>query len=39
MYNLIECSDSDSKTYGNVWQYFRDEPHSDHSNHSNPKQK
>ena len=26
MYNLIECSDSYSKTSGSLWQYCRDEP-------------
>ena len=25
-YNLIECSDSYSKTSGSLWQYYRDEP-------------
>ena len=26
MYNLIECSDNYAKTYGSLWQYYRDEP-------------
>ena len=26
MYNLIEYSDSYSKTSGSLWQYYRDEP-------------
>ena len=26
MYNLIEYSDADSKTSGNLWKYYRDEP-------------
>ena len=26
MYNLIEYSNAYSKTWGNLWQYFRDEP-------------
>ena len=26
MSNLIECSDSYSKTSGCLWQYYRDEP-------------
>ena len=26
MYNLIEYSDAYSKTSGNLWQYYRDEP-------------
>ena len=30
MYNLIEYSDIYSKTSENVWQYYRDEPTSDH---------
>ena len=25
VYNLIEYSDDSSKTYGNLWQYYRDE--------------
>ena len=26
MYNLIEYSDNYSKTSGNLWEYYRDEP-------------
>ena len=26
MYNLIEYSDDYSKTFGSLWQYYRDEP-------------
>ena len=26
MYNLIEYIDNYSKTYGGLWQYYRDEP-------------
>ena len=26
MYNLIEYSDNYSKTSGNLWQYYRDDP-------------
>ena len=26
MYNLIEYSDNYSKTSGNFWQYYRDDP-------------
>ena len=26
MYNLIECSDNYSKTFGTLRQYYRDEP-------------
>ena len=26
MYNLIEYSDNYSKTYGSLWQYYKDEP-------------
>ena len=26
MYNLIEYSDAHSKTWGSLWQYYRDEP-------------
>ena len=26
MYNLIEYSNSQSKTSGSLWQYYRDEP-------------
>ena len=26
IYNLIECSDSYSKTSGRLWQYYRDDP-------------
>ena len=26
MYNLIEYSDNYSKTFGRLWQYYRDEP-------------
>ena len=26
MYNLIEYSDTYSKTSGNLWQYYKDEP-------------
>ena len=26
MYNLIEYSDNYSKTFGSLWQYYRDEP-------------
>ena len=26
MHNLIEYSDNYSKTYGSLWQYYRDEP-------------
>ena len=29
MYNLIECSDSYSKTSGSLWQYYRDKPNND----------
>ena len=27
MYNLIEYSNNYSKTSGNLWQYYKDEPH------------
>ena len=26
VYNLIEYSDNYSKTFGSLWQYYRDEP-------------
>ena len=26
MYNLIEYSDNYSKTFGSLWQYYRDQP-------------
>ena len=26
MYNSIEYSDDYSKTYGSLWQYYKDEP-------------
>ena len=26
IYNLIECSDNDSKTSGSLWQYYKDDP-------------
>ena len=26
MYNLIEYSDSYSKTFGSLWQYYKDDP-------------
>ena len=26
MHNLIEYSDAHSKAWGNLWQYYRDEP-------------
>ena len=26
MYNMIKCSDDYSKTFGSLWQYFKDEP-------------
>ena len=26
MYNLIKCSDNYSKTYGSLWQYYKDDP-------------
>ena len=26
MHNLIEYSDNYSKTFGSLWQYYRDEP-------------
>ena len=26
MYNLIECSDNYSKTFGSLWQYYKDDP-------------
>ena len=29
MYNLIEYSDNYSKTYGSLWQYYRDDPNHD----------
>ena len=31
MYNLIEYSDSYSKTSGRLWQYYRDEPFLDNN--------
>ena len=30
MYNLVECSDNYSKTLGNLWQCYRDEPNDNH---------
>ena len=27
MYNLIEYSDNYSKTFGSLWQYYKDDPH------------
>ena len=32
MYNLIEYSDNYSKTYGSLWQYYKDDPN-DNINH------
>ena len=32
MYNLIEYSDAYSKTSGNLWQCYRDEPAQDANN-------
>ena len=32
MYNLIEYNDSYSKTYGSLWQYYKDDPN-DNINH------
>ena len=26
MYNLIEYSDNYAKTFGSLWEYYRDEP-------------
>ena len=26
VYNLIECIDDHSKTFGSLWQHYRDEP-------------
>ena len=34
VYNLIEYSNSYSKTSGILWQYFRDEPDDDYITHS-----
>ena len=27
MYNLVECSDNYSRTFGSLYQFCRDEPH------------
>ena len=27
MYNLIKYSDNYSKTFGSLWQYYKDDPH------------
>ena len=32
MYNLIEYSDTYSKTSGSLWQHYRDEPALDNNN-------
>ena len=32
MYNLIEYSNNYSKTSGNLWQYYRDEPNNNIAN-------
>ena len=32
MYNLIEYSDNYSKTSGNLWQYYRDDPNNNIAN-------
>ena len=39
MYNLIECSDSYSKTSGSLWQYYRDKPNNDLTNSGSLKSK
>ena len=31
-YSLIECSNNYSKTLGNLWQYYRDEPNDNIAN-------
>ena len=31
-YSLIECSNNYSKTSGNLWQYYRDEPNDNIAN-------
>ena len=31
MYNLIEHSDNYLKTFGSLWQYYRDEPFTDNN--------
>ena len=37
MYNVIEYSDNYSKTSGNLWQYYKDEPNDNFLNHLNLK--
>ena len=32
MYNLIEYSNNNSKTSGNLWQYYKDEPNENLTN-------
>ena len=39
MYNLIEYSDTDAKTIGSLWQYFRDEPNDNLANSESFKSK
>ena len=35
MYNLLEYSNNYSKTSGNLWQYYRDEPNDNVANSEN----
>ena len=39
MYNLIEYSDNYSKTSGNLWQYYKDEPNDNLANSESFKSK
>ena len=39
MYNLIEYSDTYSKTSGSLWQYYRDEPNDNLANSESFKSK
>ena len=32
MYNLVECSDNYSRTFGSLYQFCRDEPHATKGN-------
>ena len=39
MYNLIEYSDNNSKAYGSLWQYYKDEPNDNLANFESFKSK
>ena len=39
MYNLIEYSNNNSKAYGSLWQYYKDEPNDNLANFESFKSK